>query len=72
MLRRDSGERIGIEVVQPTDRSAAAAVGSRQGRAVGADRDPVVDVAVGARTAPAAAPAADARARASPPRRGNA
>src|SRR5882724_8505464 len=42
MLHRDPGERIGIEVVQPPDRSAAAAVGSRESGAIGAERDPIV------------------------------
>src|SRR5271170_2859978 len=40
MLGRDPGQRVRVEVVQPTDRCTSAAVGSRESGPVGADGDP--------------------------------
>jgi hypothetical protein len=37
VFHRDSGERIGIEVVKPAYRSTTATIGSRESGAVGAE-----------------------------------
>src|SRR6266404_4639550 len=42
VFHRGSRERIGIDIVQPRDRRAAAAVGSRESGTVGAECDPIV------------------------------